>query len=48
MNEYKMNSPEMEQLKDMNMPQFDGGVGTTKNGFAFVGSKISNWDSALK
>jgi hypothetical protein len=41
-NELKMNSPEMEQLKDMNMPEFERVVGTIKNGFAFVGSKISN------
>lgn len=41
-------SPEMEQLKDMTMPEIDGVVGTVKNGFNFVGRKTSDLGAALK
>jgi hypothetical protein len=38
--ELAMSSPEMDRLKDMQMPEVDGVLGTVKNGFAFVGQKI--------
>ncbi len=44
----KMSSPEMERLKDMQMPAIDGVVGTVKNGFAFVGKKSSDLKEALE
>ena len=46
--ELAMSSPEMERLKDMRMPEFDGVVGTMKNGFDFVKGKTSDLAAALK
>lgn len=47
-NELVMNSPELERLKDMTMPEIDGALGTVKNGFIFVGEKTSDLSAALK
>ncbi|MBA3008826.1 MAG: hypothetical protein KJ826_06260 [Proteobacteria bacterium] len=46
--ELAMNSPEMERLKDMSMPEIDGVFGTVKNGFDFVGEKTSDLGTTLK
>lgn len=46
--ELAMSSPEMERLKDMRMPEFDGVAGTIKNGFEFIERKTSDVRSALK
>jgi hypothetical protein len=46
--ELTMSSLEMERLKDMRMPEFDGFLGTMKNGFEFVGRKTSDLGAALK
>ncbi len=43
-----MSSPEVERLKDMQMPQVDGVMGTIRNGFSFVGGKITDLKEALK
>ena len=47
-NELSMNSPELERLKDMSMPEIDGVLGTVKNGFYFVGEKTSDLNAILK
>ena len=47
-NELSMNSPELERLKDMSMPEIDGVLGTVKNGFYFVGEKTSDLNATLK
>lgn len=46
--ELAMNSPELERLKDMGMPEIDGVLGTVKNGFDFVGEKTSDLGATLK
>jgi len=46
--ELAMSSPEMERLKDMRLPEFDGVVGAIQNGFRFVGTKTSDLGAALK
>ena len=46
--ELAMHSPAMERLKDMNMPETDGVLGTVKNGFDYVGEKASELGLALK
>lgn len=46
--ELTMNSPELERLKDMSMPEVDGVFGTVKNGFDFVGEKTSDLGTTLK
>lgn len=46
--ELAMNSPEMERLKDMSMPEADGVLETVRSGFGFVGEKTSDLGKALK
>jgi hypothetical protein len=46
--ELAMNSPELERLRDMTMPEIDGVLGTVKNGFDFVGEKSSDLSATLK
>ena len=43
-----MNSPELERLKDMSMPEIDGVLGTVQNGFDFAGQKTSDLGATLK
>ena len=38
----------MERLKDMQMPEIDGVLGTVKNGFSFVSEKTADLGAALK
>jgi len=46
--EAQMNSPELERLKNMSMPEIDGVFGTLENGFNFVGEKTADLAAALK
>ena len=41
-------SPEMERLKDIDMPEIDGVLGTVKNGFDFVNRKTTDLGVAMK
>lgn len=46
--ELALNSPELERLKNMSMPEIDGVFGTLENGFNFVGEKTADLAAALK
>lgn len=46
--ELAMSSPEMERLRNMRMPKFNGVLDTIKDGFEFVGEKASDLGAALK
>lgn len=43
-----ISSPELDKLKDMQMPKADGVVETVKNGFDFVTTKTAELGAALK
>jgi hypothetical protein len=47
-NELTMNSPEMERLKDMRMPEVDGFIGTVKSGTNFLNEKMTDLGAAFK
>lgn len=46
--ELAMSSPEMDRLKDMQMPEVDGVRGTIKNGFEFVEQKTTDLGATLR